>query len=49
MGYGIPIKKSTALTNLFANQIRKIEKSLASLHEDLQYDYIKAFEQLKVN
>ena len=46
---GIPIKKSTALTNLFANQIRKIEKSLASLHEDLQYDYIKAFEQLKVN
>ena len=44
---GIPIKKSTALTNLFVNQIKKIEKSLASLHEDLQYDYIKLFEQLK--
>lgn len=48
-GSGVPIKKSTALTNLFANQIKKIGKSLASLHEDLQYDYIKAFEQLKVN
>ncbi|HRO45720.1 hypothetical protein [Agriterribacter sp.] len=46
---GIPIKKSTALINLLANQIKKIEKSLAFLHEDLQYDYIKAFEQLKAN
>lgn len=46
---GIPIKKSTALSNLFANQVKKIEKSLASLHEDLQYDYTKAFEQLKAN
>ena len=44
---GIPIKKSTALTNLFENQVKKIEKTLASLHEDLQYDYTKAFEQLK--
>ena len=46
---GIPIKKSTAMSNLFANQVKKIEKSLASLHEDLQYDYTKAFEQLKAN
>jgi hypothetical protein len=46
---GIPIKKSTALSNLFANQVKKIEKSLASLHEDLQYDYTKAFEQSKAN
>lgn len=45
----IPIKKSTALTNLFANQVKKIEKSLASLHEDLQYDYTRVFEQLKAN
>ena len=44
---GIPIKKSTALTNLFANQVKKIEKTLASLHEDLQYDYRKTFEALK--
>lgn len=44
---GISIEKSTALTNLFAGQIKKIGVSLATLHEDLQYDYKKSFEQLK--
>lgn len=43
---GIPIKKNTALTNLYANQVKKIEKAMSSLHEDLQYDYLKVFEQV---
>ncbi|MFT3705608.1 MAG: hypothetical protein QM802_24775 [Agriterribacter sp.] len=44
---GIPIKKNVALANLFANQIKKIEKSISTLHEDLQYDYLKVFKQIK--
>jgi hypothetical protein len=44
---GISIRKSTALTNLFANQIKKIDKVMASLHEDLQYEYLKDLEKLK--
>ncbi len=45
---GINVKKNTALTNLFNNQIKKIEKSMAALHEDLQYDYRKDFELLSI-
>lgn len=45
---GIPIKKNKALNNLFENQLKKIEKSMTSLHEDLQYDYVKVFERLKM-
>jgi hypothetical protein len=44
---GIPIKKNTALTNLYSNQIKKIEKAMSSLHEDLQYDYLKVFEEVR--
>jgi len=44
---GIPIKKNKALNNLFENQLKKIEKSMSTLHEDLQYDYVKVLERLK--
>jgi hypothetical protein len=36
---GIPFQNSTALDNLFRNQLNKISKSLDTLHEDLQFDY----------
>lgn len=42
----IPVKKSTALVNLYAGQIKKIQKEISSMHEDLQYDYIKELEKL---
>jgi hypothetical protein len=35
----IPMHTSTALSNLYDRQIQKIEKALATMHEDLQYDY----------
>lgn len=38
------IRKSTRLTNTFDRQILLIKKSIATLHEDLQYDY-----QLELN
>ncbi|MEP6594634.1 MAG: hypothetical protein ABJA71_01760 [Ginsengibacter sp.] len=42
---GIAIHKSTALKNLFNMQIKKINKIMAFLHEDLQYEYLKDLEK----
>jgi hypothetical protein len=38
---GIKIDKNPALKNLFQNQLKKIEKAMESLHEDMQYDLNK--------
>jgi hypothetical protein len=42
----IPFKNYAALNNLYQNQIDKIEKLVAELHPDLQYDYQKQLEQI---
>ena len=44
---GIPIKNSTALVNLYQFQLKKIAKIIATMHEDLQYDYLKELDNLK--
>ena len=44
---GIPLHKSQVLTNLFEQQLKKIETVIAKLPEDLQYDYHRDFESLK--
>ena len=41
---GIRINKSTALTNLYNNQIKRIKKVIETMHEDLQHDYTKQIE-----
>ncbi len=41
---GIPFMKSTALNNLYHQQLKKIEKAISTLHEDLQYDYRRMME-----
>ena len=38
---GIQINKNPALKNLYQNQLKKIEKAMATLHEDIQYDLNK--------
>lgn len=38
---GIPFQKSTALNNLYQSQLKKAEKAIDTMHEDLQYDYRK--------
>jgi hypothetical protein len=43
---GIPFRKSTVLTNLYENQIKKINSAYTSLHEDLKYDYKALLENL---
>lgn len=44
---GLPINKSPALSNLYINQVKKIYKNIETLHEDLQFDYIKQVEPLE--
>ena len=38
---GIKIDKNPALKNLYQNQLKKIEKAMDGLHEDIQYDLNK--------
>jgi hypothetical protein len=44
---GIPVEKSPVLANLYNNQVKKIQAVISSMHEDLQYDYLKELAQLK--
>lgn len=44
---GIPIKTSAVLNNLYQYQLKKIAGIIATLHEDLQYDYIKELNKLE--
>lgn len=43
---GIKMHQSTALTNLYQAQLKKISKLLPALHEDLQYDYKRLLAEL---
>ena len=43
---GIPFTKSTALDNLYKAQLKKINKTLKTFHEDLRYDYLKMLKDL---
>lgn len=42
----IPIKRSRILGNIYDRQIVKISKALSTLHEDLQFDYADALEEI---
>ncbi|MEQ8413100.1 MAG: hypothetical protein RIB71_01490 [Imperialibacter sp.] len=44
---GLPFQRSTALDNLYTGQLKKIEKVLSTLHEDLQFDYQQQIEELR--
>ncbi len=41
------INNNTTLKNLFERQLLLIEKSVSTLHEDLQYDYTVELEKLR--
>jgi len=45
---GIAFQSVTSLYNLYINQIQKIRKAVATLHEDLQFDYRAEIEQLSL-
>lgn len=41
------ISRNIQLTNILAREIKNIEKKIHTLHEDLQYDYLNALQDLK--
>lgn len=43
---GIPLAQNTVLGNIYFRQMIKINKALATLHEDLQYDYAAEIKNL---
>lgn len=43
---GIAFDKNPVIKNMYQNQIKKVTKTLASMHEDLQYEYVKELELL---
>lgn len=45
----IPINKNPVLLNIYQNQLKNINKALKGMHEDLQYDYLKAINKLIVD
>jgi hypothetical protein len=44
---GIPIEKNPVINNMYRGQYKKVEEVVNSMHEDLQYEYIKKLKQLK--
>jgi hypothetical protein len=43
---GIPFHRNTVISNLYESQLKKINVALTTLHEDLQYDYLKELKPL---
>ena len=43
---GLAKEKNAVIHKLYLTQLKKVQKLVAALHEDLQYDYIKAIETL---
>lgn len=44
--HNIPVEKNQALLNLYNHQVKKIKAAIDTLHEDLQYDYLKQMREL---
>lgn len=42
----ISMRYSTTLTNLYEQQLKRINTAISKLHEDLQYDYQRELERL---
>lgn len=43
---GSAVNSNAIIKNIYQNQLKKINKSIAGMHEDLQYDYLKEVKQL---
>lgn len=44
---GIPFRRKTILANIYDGQLKKIDASMGSLHDDLKHDYSKDLIQLR--
>lgn len=43
---GIPLEKNTMINNIYNSQLKKLFAAIHTMHEDLQYDYLRAAEKL---
>ena len=43
---GPVINENVVISNIFQNQVKRITKSIAAMHEDLQYDFLKELKEL---
>lgn len=43
----IPIRDSQVLNNLYRQQLKKVRATIATLHEDLQYDFLRNLKGLE--
>ena len=43
---GIPLRRNKVISNIYDGQFKKVKKLIASLHEDLQYDYTRLLDKL---
>lgn len=46
---GIPVSKSTVISNLYQSQLKKIKELMAAMHEDIQHDYRRQWERIVAN
>jgi hypothetical protein len=44
---GISFETSPVLNNIYLNQVKKISKGIAGMHEDLQFEYVRELELLR--
>ena len=44
---GTAVNSNTIISNIYKAQLKKIEKAVAAMHEDLQYDYVKQVRKLE--
>lgn len=42
----ISINSNPVIFNIYQNQLKKINKAIGSMHEDLQYDYLKQLKSI---
>lgn len=45
---GIPLERNAVISNLYHSQLKKIKTVVATLHEDLQHDYLKEMDGLAI-
>jgi hypothetical protein len=43
----VPVEKNPVIKNMYEGQLKKISKTIGTLHEDLQYDYKKELKMLE--
>lgn len=48
-GLNMKWQRSTALSNLYKSQLKKIAAAIDSMHEDLQHDYLKEWKRLQID